>query len=63
MQWRKSSYSDAQSQCVEVAADGHTVAVRDSKRPDAGNLSLGRAAWLGLLGDVKTGRVSARARP
>ena len=36
--WRKSSYSNGQANCVEVAAAGagHTsVCVRDNKAPDA----------------------------
>jgi hypothetical protein len=35
--WRKSSYSDAHTNCVEVAAEG---AVRDSKNPDGPVLNL-----------------------
>lgn len=31
--WRKASYS-ANGDCIEVAAQPHRVAVRDSKRPD-----------------------------
>ena len=32
--WRKSSYSSANGQCVEVAFLGEAVAMRDSKNPD-----------------------------
>ncbi len=33
--WRKSSYSNWNNQCVEVAQVGATIAVRDSKTPTA----------------------------
>jgi hypothetical protein len=42
--WRKSSYSDGQANCVEVAAAG-LVAVRDSKSPDGPRLTLTPDAW------------------
>ncbi len=50
VQWRTSSFSGDNGACVQVAAlpDG-TVAVRDSKTPDAGTLVFTRAeirAWI-----------------
>ena len=33
--WRKSSYSNGATQCVEVASLGTGVAIRDSKNPPA----------------------------
>ncbi|MEU9315525.1 DUF397 domain-containing protein [Streptomyces sp. NPDC048295] len=42
----KSSYSATSSECVEVACNvPHTIAVRDSKRPDSPVIVLGPAAW------------------
>ncbi|MFJ1712148.1 DUF397 domain-containing protein [Streptomyces sp. NPDC086796] len=42
----KSSYSTVENDCVEVARNvSHTVAVRDSKRPDSPVIVLGPAAW------------------
>lgn len=38
--WRKSSYSSIRENCVEVARDDDTVAVRDSKDPDGPMLRL-----------------------
>lgn len=42
--WRKSSYSGGNSECVEVAI-ARTVGVRDSKAPAAGQLTVSRQAW------------------
>ena len=42
--WRKSSYSNGQANCVEVAAAG-VVAVRDSKSPDGTRLTFAPDAW------------------
>lgn len=48
--WRKSSFSNDQGQCVEVAAlDDGRVAVRNSNHPDAGTALFTRAemaAWI-----------------
>ena len=45
--WRKSSYSNGQANCVEVALrDGQAaVAVRDSKAPDSPALLFSTQAW------------------
>lgn len=45
-QWHKSSHStNSGGQCVEVAAVGGMVAVRDSKNPDGGDLVFGREVF------------------
>ena len=47
-QWRKSSYSNGQANCVEVAAvtgRRSVVAVRDNKAPDAPSLIFTVRAW------------------
>jgi Domain of unknown function (DUF397) len=44
-QWRKSSRSGHQDNCVEVARISDVVGVRDSKNPNGGQLALSPAAW------------------
>ncbi|MFI0366450.1 DUF397 domain-containing protein [Actinomadura sp. 1N219] len=50
--WRKSSHSGStstQSDCVEVAAVGTSIGIRDSKTPDAGHLTLTPRAFATFL--------------
>ena len=47
--WRKSSYSEDSSDCVEV---GRGIGVRDSKAP-ATHLPVSAEAWSAFLGAVK----------
>jgi hypothetical protein len=49
--WRKSSYSGAQGDCVEVARLGDEgVALRDSKNPGGPVLAFSRSPWRAFLG-------------
>ncbi len=52
-QWRKSSYSSAQGQCVETAITPGGRAVRDSKDPEGPALSFSRDAWREFIERVK----------
>ncbi|MGI5418949.1 DUF397 domain-containing protein [Actinomadura luteofluorescens] len=54
-QWRKSSRSNSEQACVEVAQSLTSVGVRDSKNPEGGHLALDRSAFTGLLARVKAG--------
>ncbi|MER5826521.1 DUF397 domain-containing protein [Streptomyces mirabilis] len=51
--WFKSSYSGNEGgECLEVAADGTTVRVRDSKERSDGQLAFTRGAWAGFVADL-----------
>jgi hypothetical protein len=52
-QWRKSSYSGNSGNCVEIAALGTVVAVRDSKEPDGPVLVIARAQWRQFIWSTK----------
>jgi hypothetical protein len=54
-QWRKSSYSNGQANCVEVATVEHCgrlVAVRDSKSAGSASLTFTLGAWRQFSHDV-----------
>ncbi|MFF7455975.1 DUF397 domain-containing protein [Kitasatospora sp. NPDC008115] len=54
--WRKSSYSGAQSDCVEVAVGlSGAVPVRDSKDPGGPALVFAAEAWASFVAGVKGG--------
>ncbi|OKI14127.1 DUF397 domain-containing protein [Streptomyces sp. CB03911] len=58
--WRKSSYSNGQGGCVEVA-DGYTdvTPVRDSKDPSGPALFFPTEAWQAFVTATATGKFSA----
>ena len=54
--WRKSSFSVAAGECVEVAVLGDDcVGVRDSKDPEGGVLRFSRGELAAFLAGVKAG--------
>jgi hypothetical protein len=44
-QWRKSSYTGANGNCVEISWPTERTAVRDSKQPDGPILTFPLATW------------------
>jgi len=53
--WRKSSYSNGQANCVEVAAAG-LVSVRDSKSADGTRLAFAPDTWQQFIKRLMAGR-------
>ncbi|WP_399885184.1 DUF397 domain-containing protein [Streptomyces sp. BBFR51] len=53
--WRKSSYSgpDDGNECVEIASSPTCIAIRDSKAPAYGTLTLRIEAFRTFVGAVK----------
>ncbi|MGH3067705.1 MAG: DUF397 domain-containing protein [Streptosporangiaceae bacterium] len=56
--WRKSSYSNGATQCVEAASIGGLTAIRDSKDPEGPVLLLAGTQMRGLVHGIRTGRLS-----
>jgi hypothetical protein len=56
--WRKSTYSLANGNCVEVGTGQAQVAVRDSRDPDGPTINVSPRAWIAFTGHVK--RVTSR---
>ncbi len=53
--WRKSSYSGYQTNCVEVGRVVGGAAVRDTKDRGAGYITVGSAQWSSFLASLKSG--------
>lgn len=54
LQWRKSSRSNTnEGQCVELADAGRGVAVRDSKNPEQGHLTVSRRQFAAFAAQFK----------
>ncbi|QNP72104.1 DUF397 domain-containing protein [Streptomyces roseirectus] len=52
--WTKSSYSNAQSACVEVRTpSASSLAVRDSKTPEGAALAFPAGVWNAFVESVK----------
>lgn len=54
--WRKSSYSSGNNgNCVEIALPARSAAIRDSKNPYGGHLTIATEEFSHLLASVKAG--------
>lgn len=53
--WRKSTFSGAGNDCVEIALVESEAAVRDSKNPDGVVLRFATAGWTTFLAATKNG--------
>jgi hypothetical protein len=53
--WRKARKSADTANCVEAAQVPGGWLVRDSKRPEDGHLTMGGAAWRGLIDAIRSG--------
>jgi hypothetical protein len=51
--WRKPTYSNSSSNCVEAASQPGAVAVRDSKDPAGPRLAVTPAGWRAFTSRVK----------
>jgi hypothetical protein len=53
--WRKTSYSNGDGECVEVAPMNGRIAIRDSKNPSGPLLNYSAAEWRSFLNTAKIG--------
>ena len=60
LNWRKSTYSLSNGNCVEVGAGSALVAIRDSKAPDGPVINVSPREWTEFTEYVK--RVTCRHR-
>jgi hypothetical protein len=59
-QWRKSSRSGNQANCVAVRTDGHLVQVQDTKDPDGPVLSFPTPIWRAFMSHVAEGALDVK---
>lgn len=52
--WRKSTISNQEGACVEVAGLPNAIGIRDSKHPNRPHLTVSRQAFASFAARVKT---------
>ncbi|MEU0481454.1 DUF397 domain-containing protein [Streptosporangium sp. NPDC006013] len=60
-EWRTSSLSGSNGQCVQVAFLGEYVAVRDSKHPQGPVLTFRTGQWSAFISELKSGETVQNA--
>lgn len=63
MTWRKSTFSGANGDCVEVAVADDRVAMRHSKEPEQGTLLYTRAEMDAFIRGCKAGEFDDLTQP
>ncbi|WP_110945556.1 DUF397 domain-containing protein [Streptomyces avicenniae] len=58
--WLKSSYSNGNGDCVEVASLTEAVAMRDSKQVEGAVLNVPAPGWKAFIAGVTEGSFTAR---
>ncbi|NJP45060.1 DUF397 domain-containing protein [Actinacidiphila epipremni] len=58
VEWRTSSYSGGNGQCVEVASAAEAVAIRDSKDREGPALTFTAEAWGAFILGVRAGELA-----
>jgi hypothetical protein len=58
LSWRKSSASNPNGECVEIASTGSGVLMRDSSQPSGFLLACTPAQWSAFLRRVRSGELS-----
>jgi hypothetical protein len=53
--WRKSSYSMGNNNCVELADNGERILLRDSKDPGGGHLPFARSELAAFVAACRAG--------
>lgn len=59
--WRKSSYSNSSSNCVEVGQDGPQIAVRDTRNRRGPALAFSQQGWREFTRRIRSGQAGLPA--